>query len=85
MKNVQMPEGFFLDVLRLLYTIDQYEAAPEITQQCDNIRNQINTKLEKLHRRELYTQSKTADTPEAREAARKAYLNAINMPDDWRY
>ncbi|MBP3897781.1 MAG: complexin-2 [Mogibacterium sp.] len=51
--------------------------------------NEITTRLkEKMNRmqlRKLYSDSKTAETERAREAARKEYLDRVGVPEDFRY
>lgn len=51
----------------------------------DRIQTGLKTKLDAMARRELYSQSKTAPTEAEREKARRAYLDEIGMPEDWRY
>ncbi len=51
----------------------------------DRIRSGLESKLDAMARRELYSQSKTAPTEAEREKARRAYLDEIGMPEDWRY
>lgn len=41
-------------------------------------------KVEAMERRDAYTQSKTATTPEEREAARLKYLDLAGIPQDFR-
>lgn len=45
----------------------------------------LEAKLEALVRHELYTQSKTADTPQEREEARQAYLDRVGMRQSYRW
>lgn len=45
----------------------------------------LSDKLDAMARRDLYTQSKTAEDPADREKARQAYLDAIGMHPDFRW
>lgn len=49
------------------------------------IHDGLDLKLEALARRELFSESRSAETPEAREKARQAYLDAIGLHKDWRW
>lgn len=49
------------------------------------IRCGIAEKQAALERRTLYGKSRTAATPEAREAARQEYLDAAGIMPDWRW
>ena len=45
----------------------------------------LGDKLDQMVRRELYTSYKKAESPEAREKARQAYLEQIGMHEDFRW
>ena len=45
----------------------------------------IEGKMDKLYRHELYSQSKQAESPQEREQARQKYLDEIGMKDSFRY
>lgn len=81
-KNVQIPQELLYDLFRYFLT-DQDPDDQEYTQEA--IVTALEAKLEALARHELYTQSKTADTPEAREAARQAYLDRVGMRQSYRW
>lgn len=73
---IQIPE----DVFRLLvrsYLLDDKSRDADIALYLEG-------KLESIVRRELYTKYKCAPTEEAREEARKAYLDAAGIKQDWR-
>ena len=51
----------------------------------DEITARLNEKMDRMHRHKLYSDSKTANTEEEREAARNKYLDLAGIPDDYRY
>ena len=51
----------------------------------DEITARLNEKMDRMHRHKLYSDSRTADTEEEREAARNKYLDLAGIPDDYRY
>lgn len=77
MANVMIPEELFLQLIRFHLTGDISEEE-EITAALDK-------KLDALVMRQLYTQSKTAVTPEAREKARQEYLYRRGVPESFRW
>lgn len=78
-KSVQIPAGLFVQLINFhLYNRQDPELA-------EKIRKGLDEKLEALARRQLYTDSKTADTAEAREEARQAYLDAVGIEKNWRW
>lgn len=78
-KNVQIPQELLFDLFAYFLRDDQ----DEFTERA--IIDALEGKLEALVRHELYTQSKTADTPEAREDARQAYLDRVGMRQSFRW
>ena len=78
-KNVQIPETLFVDLLKL-HLLDLEDPDIEI-----RIRKGLQAKLDALTRRQHYTDSKTAPTPEQRERARQAYLDERGVPEDFRW
>lgn len=86
MKNVQIPEKLFVKLcifhLLGLDGMEEYQKA-ELLQY---IENGLQDKLDAVSRREMYSKYKdTTLSPEERQKARKAYLNAIGMQDDYRW
>lgn len=79
MKNVQIPQELLFDLFRYFLMGDQDEFTEDV------IRTALEAKLEALARHELYTQSKTADTPQEREKARQAYLDRVGMRQSYRW
>lgn len=51
----------------------------------DDIKKELESKLDKMLAHELYTRSKTADTDEEREKARQQYLDMVGMHKDFRW
>ena len=78
-KQVQISEELFLDIFRYFHLEEPEE------QLYRKIKLQLNEKLNKIVKRNLYTEYKTADTNEEKEPARQKYLDLIGMQDDFRY
>lgn len=76
MKNVQIPAGLFRD-LYLYFETGEGDA--------DAIRAALEQKMDSLVSRQLYSQSKTAPTPEDREKARREYLDRKGIDQDFRW
>lgn len=82
-KAIQIPEELFYDICRYFLLDQEPEDEEELTQA---ITEGLNTKLEAIARRELYSQYKdTSLTPEQRQEARKAYLDRVCMRDSYRW
>lgn len=77
MKNVQIGQELFVSLCRYHLLGD--------TEQESYITQQLQAKLDAAVRREQYGKYKTAETPEAREQARQAYLDAKGIPEDFRW
>ena len=45
----------------------------------------LDGKLDRIEKRQLYSKSKTAGTPEEREAARREYLDRVGIPQNFRW
>lgn len=70
MGKVQIDEDLFRDILEYFFG-DEFPTGLG----ADEIRKQLEDKLEKLISRELFTKYKRAATPSEREQARKEYLD----------
>lgn len=79
MKNVQIPEALFLQMLKY-FVLDIREEDME-----QSIRKGIEAKVDAIIKHDLYTQYKTAPTPEQQEQARQAYLDKVGMRDSFRW
>lgn len=77
MKNVQIPQELFMELLRY-HLLDDDSCAEEIKK---GLEQKMNTMVE----RELYTRSKTAPTEEGREKARQEYLDRRGISEDFRW
>lgn len=78
MQNVQIPAELFIRLIRFFdHTADSPQDAAEI-------RRLLDEKLDRMISRQLYTDSKTAVTPEDREAARQRYLDRAGIPAAFR-
>ncbi len=79
MKQVQIDIDLFADLCEYFFGEQQGEEWL-----ADDIRRGLDSKLDKIIARELFTQYKRAPTGEEREAARKAYLDHRGILPDWR-
>lgn len=51
----------------------------------EDIKKELEIKLEAMIKHELYTKSKTSNTAEEREKARQQYLDKVGMRDSFRW
>ena len=77
MKNVMIPYDAFIKLIRF-HLLDDESGR-------DDIKDFLESKVDSLTHRELYSKSKTAPTEEEREAYRNKYLDAIGMQQDFRW
>lgn len=70
--NIQIPVELMADLINYFYP-DSDSECPEGTL-ADNIRHQIEDKMQKITNRALFSEYKTATTSVQRESARRAYL-----------
>lgn len=78
-KNIQISQELFLELVRY-FCLDDVS-----NERCNNIKNALETKLDKLAKHEIYSASKCAETSEQREAARQRYLDLVGIHKDFRY
>ena len=77
MKNVQIPQELFMELLRY-HLLDDDSCA-------EKIKKGLEQKMNTLDGSVLYTRSKTAPTEEEREKARQEYLDRRGIPEDFRW
>ena len=77
MKNVQISKDLFIKLVKY-YHFEMYELE-------DEIRDELEKKLNSLVMREYYTAYKTAPTDTEREEARKKYLDERGVPESFRW
>lgn len=78
-KNVQISQELFFDLVRYFCLDDTSE--PRL----NAIQRGLEAKIDNMVKHELYTASKTAETPEEREKARQQYLDKVGMRESFRY
>ena len=78
-KSVKIDLQTFIKLMRY-FTLDEHTE-----ELYEEIKRDIDSKTDKLYRHELYSQSKTAESKQERETARKKYLDEIGMRDSFRY
>lgn len=82
MKNVQIPETLFFDLIRY-FCIDTLKDW-EYQEIYKRIQSEVNKKVDKIVAHNLFTNYKRAVTPEDRENARKKYLDYVGIPASFR-
>lgn len=80
-----MPKSVQIDTTLLYDLFDYFLRGYQDEDTERAITDALTAKLDALIRHDLYTRSKTADTPEAREAARQAYLDRVGMRQSYRW
>lgn len=83
MKNIQIPEELFFDLLKYFILTSDNEIISE--EMHEKIRTSLLKKLQAMADRELYTTYKTAPTEEEREKARQKYLDSKGIPQNFRW
>lgn len=78
-KHVKIEFKAFIALVRYFCLNDHSEALYE------QIRKDLEDKLDSLSKHELYTQSKTAESKQEREKARQEYLDRIGMKNSFRW
>lgn len=78
MKEVKIPEELFIKLVKLFLLDD--------TTQYSDCQAGIQDKFDKMYRRELYTTYSNKNlSPEERERARQAYLEARGIPQNFQW
>lgn len=80
-KQIQIDLDLFRDLLDYFEIGGEYAGAEFLAQ---DIRKQLDSKLDKIISRELFTKYKRAPTGAEREAARRAYLDHKGVPRSYR-
>lgn len=76
-KNIQISMELFMAIVRYhLFDMEEYDA---------EIRKGLESKLEAVYRRGLYSDYKTKTDPKERERARQRYMDERGMPEDFRW
>ena len=85
-KTVQIPQELFFELCRFHLTDTDSLEEWEVTDLLQTVENGLKTKLEAMQRRALYSAYKdTKASPEARQEARKAYLDMVGMLPGYRW
>lgn len=78
-KNVQISMETFIKLI-------SYFCLDDTSDELYNaLKSDLEAKLDKLVLHEIYSASKTADSPEAREKARQEYLDRVGIHKDFRW
>jgi len=85
MKKIQIDYNTFIDMYRLLVSLNDYELENNIKELRKSLETQIEAKIDAMQKHNVYTQSKVGATPEEREKARQEYLDLAGIHKDWRY
>ena len=84
MKQIQIDETLFYDILRYVITIDEGQEVPT-AELHKRVIDGLADKCKKISDRELYTIYKTAKSEKEREKARQAYLDSKGIPESFRW
>lgn len=76
-KNIQIPSDLFFNICDYFFKEQEDYLA-------DDIRSQLNQKIDKLINHELFSRYKTAPTGVEREKARQEYLDRRGVPGSFR-
>ena len=76
-RNIQIPSDLFFDICDYFFNEQDENLA-------DDIRGQLDTKIDKLVNHELFSRYKTAPTGVERERARQEYLDRRGVPGNFR-
>lgn len=79
--NIQIPVELMAELIEYFYPDSDPERPTGVL--ADSIRNQIEDKMQKIANRALFSEYKTATTPEQRESARRAYLKERGFTDSF--
>jgi len=83
-KNILLPSGFLIDVMRLIYSLDYAKLDSKTKSLCTSLESQIKAKLDAMERRDVFTKYKTASQgSDERELYRKEYLDKAGIHKDW--
>lgn len=80
MKSVQIPEDLFIEVVKFVF----FDTARTNERQSFLV-TELNKKIDKMAAHEAYSDYKNADSKEAREDARKKYLDLKGISTDFRW
>lgn len=80
-RQVQIDFELFCDLLDYFESEGEYQGAEWLA---DEIRKQLDSKLDKMIARELFTRYKRTPTGAEREKARQEYLDHKGISRDWR-
>lgn len=78
-KNVQIPLELLYDLFRV------HLVGQDDKDTLERIQRALEGKLDAMVKHELYTTSKTAETPQEREQARQKYLDKVGIHKDFRW
>lgn len=84
-KRIQINMSTFLDVYRLIYSLDLNNMDLSTIEIINRLETALNAKIDAMQKHETYTQSKIASSSEERELARQKYLDLAGIHKDWRY
>lgn len=80
-RQIQIDCELFIDLCEFFFLGSEYRGEEWLA---EDIRKALETKLDKIIARELFTKYKRSPSGEEREAARKAYLDHKGILKDWR-
>ena len=85
MKNIQITEELFVKLIKYHFSDEIGYDNDEIFDLAREIKFELRQKMDRISRRSYYTDYKTAETEQEREAARKKYLDERGVPESFRW
>lgn len=85
MRNIRITEELFINLIRYHFSDEIGYDDEEIFDLARDIKFGLQKKLDKISMRSYYTEYKTAETEQEREAARKKYLDERGVPESFRW
>ena len=70
---------------KLILALIDYDLDRDTEAIVKRLEEALQTKMDAIEKRRVYTEYKTASNDEMRESARQKYLNLVNMDEDWRW
>lgn len=77
-KQIQISQRLFAMMISYFFGNEDQELREQIKKEIDN-------KIDAMNRRDYYTTYKTAESPQEREEARQRYLDSVGMKQSFRW
>lgn len=85
MKKIKIEQDLFIQMVKYFFSEEFGFDDDEACELYQDIKKDIDKKLEAVSRRGYYTEYKNAETEAERQAARIKYLDSVGMHEDFRW